>query len=764
MHVRRLTLTGCVSLCVVVSMVLVVACTAMATLPDNRAYEMVSPIEKGGGGLMSKLMVTDASGEHAVVDGGGANSLLSSTASWMLETRTPTGWSGVQVGPSPATEASDLEQGNIDLVAVSESFSRFAFETAMSFEPRDLGATLDVYVRQGPTGPFTWASGPPSPVGKAQGPPLGNYVNGECSNSPECLGNSVVVAGASADLSAVVWGQREPLVSPPGSLAGSPADTHAYGYEVYESVNGSGQLVGLVPAAGGECSPSHGSCVVPRCGAAMGNAYYEESPFAVGGSHGYASTAGAVSKTGSQVIFTSPDPATESNGVNMTVGCVPPEVYVREDGTTTVQASASQKTNGSGPGGRDPNGPRPKTYAGSVEEGGRISTVFFTSSEELTETANTGGSDQGNDLYAYSLATGKLTDLTPENNTPGKKLCPNEEEICEAVEAIFLGSSPSGQLVYFTASSVLTAEPNSYGQAAKPGVSNLYLYNAATGRTTFIAPGAGVTGPRVGLIANRSIPSSSEVTPDGRHLVFLSRESLTAYRQEGNAEVYLYDAPSGRLVCASCNPSGVAPAESAMLPQESPEGTASYVRPGTLPAPRVVSDDGSRVFFTSPDQLTAEAPSPALTQSREVLTKGRLEPNVYEFEDGQIHLVAAGAALLTVTPSGNDVFFNTLAQLVAQDRDGSPDVYDARVGGGFPQLALPACSGTSCQGVPAASPVFATPASVTFGGVGNFPPPPAVVVKPKAKSKSMRCRRGFVRKQNRCVKRSAAKKSAKGRK
>ncbi len=48
------------------------------------------------------------------------------------------------------------------------------------------------------------------------------------------------------------------------------------------------------------------------------------------------------------------------------------------------------------------------------------------------------------------------------------------------------------------------------------------------------------------------------------------------------------------------------------------------------------------------------------------------------------------------------------------------------------------CSGSGCQGVPASPPVFATPSSVTYSGVGNFPPASqatAKVKQPKSKKK-----------------------------
>jgi hypothetical protein len=747
---------------VLVVLLLALASTASATLPDNRAYEMVSPIEKGGLSFLANLAVTDAAGAHVIVTGGSKNSLLSSGVSWMLETRTPTGWNGVQIGPAPSAEAESAEQTTVSFNAVSEDFTSFAFQSRMALDPRDTTHGLGEYVRHGLAGPYAWATGPPAPAVPVSEP-------GECSNGLEpifCATNRAVFAGASANLQDVVWGEYHPLLAPPAALAGYPADTHEHGYEVYESVGGVDQLVGLVPAGSeAECGPSHGSCVVPPCGAAMGNQGEAEGSFAP--------VAGAVSGDGSQVVFTSPDPIPYREPA---FGCAPPGIYVRVGPSTTVQASASTKAGG------DPSGPKEKVYAGSSQEGGRLKTVFFTSKEALTDTANTGSADEGKDLYAYTMAAGSqpagLVDLTPVNNTPGPS---------GAAEVSFLGASTDGTLVYFTASSELTVEPNSHGQTAKPGVSNLYVYDATNGHTTFIAPGTGLAALHVGLQTAES-SLTSEVTPDGQHIVFASKERLTEYNNVGPectgqdvngvpqrspapcAEVYLYTAGADRLVCVSCDPSGAPPTGSARLPAASPEGYLDGdMEPGTSQAPRAVSDDGSRVFFSSPDQLTGEAPPPATTTGPQVpmARNWEFEPNVYEYEGGGVHLIAPAAVLLTSTSSGNDVFFDTLRQLTPQDTDSSPDVYDARVAGGFPALAPPTCSGTSCQGNPAPAPIFATPASSTFNGVGNFPPPAPATATPKAKPKPKACKKGFVRRRvkghSKCVRKPNAKKSAKGR-
>ena len=704
--IRRLTVASCASLLLALVAVLALASSALANLPDNRVFEMVSPPEKGGHLWNPHLAVTDATGEHMVLDGGGTNSALSTSLGWMDETRTATGWSGVQVGPTippnvGAAEQAFETQSYTAFGAVNEDFSRFVFSVSMPVDPRDSGLTDDVYVREGSQGPLNLMSGPPAPASKVT-----DYSAG-CETF-FCITNNARFAGGSTDLSHIVWAQTAPLLQPPASLPGSPSDTHSQGSELYEAYGGAEQLIGLVPSGeSAECGVGQGSCVVPPCGAAMGSSYG-------GYTSALATTQGAVSGDGSQAIFMSPDPTT---------GCAPAEIYVRQNGDATVRASASQRTGG------DPNGPRAKQYVASAGGAGRISTVFFTSSEKLTNDANTGPEDLGNDLYAYSLQTGSLTDLTPDAN-------PGDENGASVVS--FIRASKDGKIVYFTATGVLAS-------GATAGQSNLYVRNADTGQTTFIASGNGVRGPKVGgLGGDYSTPLGSAVTPDGRYLVFTSSESLTAYQSEGSLEVYTYDAVANRLLCVSCSPTGTRPTGSASLPNEFPEGTFDFlVVTGTLPDPRVVSDDGSRIFFNSPDQLTTEAP------------QGKV--SAYEYENGHVQLIAPAATVLTTTPSGNDVFITTLARLTPQDTDEMQDIYDARVGGGFQALASPACSGTSCQGQPAPAPIFATPASATFNGVGNFPPP--AVAKSKPKPKPAKCKTGFVKRKAKCVRKPKTKRN-----
>jgi hypothetical protein len=313
-----------------------------------------------------------------------------------------------------------------------------------------------------------------------------------------------------------------------------------------------------------------------------------------------------------------------------------------------------------------------------------------------------------------------------------------------------IGASENGEYVYFVADGAL-ADENAEGHAPTKDAPNLYEWH--DGVTTFIATLApednklsdigisfGIHGDWQPGLGERT----AEVTPDGRSVVFMSQQSLTGYDNIGHSgpmeEVFVYDADSSRLFCASCSPSGEAlsytetGAPAAHLP---PSFSDTYL-PRWLSDERMGSDgeeeQGIRVFFDSSESLTPTA------------TNGR--QNVYEWEqdgagscqdsEGCIYLLSGGTStdssyLIDASTSGDDVFINTRAQLVPQDQNENFNVFDVRVGGVQP-LSPSACSGTGCQGVPSAAPLFASPSSVTFNGVGNLEAPPsAAVVKAKAK-------------------------------
>ena len=143
---------------------------------------------------------------------------------------------------------------------------------------------------------------------------------------------------------------------------------------------------------------------------------------------------------------------------------------------------------------------------------------------------------------------------------------------------------------------------------------------------------------------------------------------------------------------------------------------------------RYLSDEG-RLFFNSPDDLVVQA-----TNHRE---------DVYEYEPsgvgscesatgGCVSLLSSGSspresAFLEATPSGDDVFFITDAQLLAQDTDTAFDIYDARVCTEIspcltpPTPAQPGCeSNPSCRPAQAAqqAPLSAS-GSATVSGPGN---------------------------------------------
>jgi hypothetical protein len=201
----------------------------------------------------------------------------------------------------------------------------------------------------------------------------------------------------------------------------------------------------------------------------------------------------------------------------------------------------------------------------------------------------------------------------------------------------------------------------------------------------------------------------SRTTPDGRFLVFQSHADLTPYEEgHGHSEIYRYDSEDGSLVCVSCDPSGApATAESDLQPIENPAPAKAQT---LIPN---VTDDGKEIVFQTTAQLLPEDGNSVLDAYEWLAdgTGGCARPN------GCLALISSGQGdtpsyIYSMTPDGHDVFFRTTEKLIGSDVAGSPSVYDARVGGGFPQPVEPEpCHGDACQPLPGPAPERSTAAT-----------------------------------------------------
>lgn len=181
------------------------------------------------------------------------------------------------------------------------------------------------------------------------------------------------------------------------------------------------------------------------------------------------------------------------------------------------------------------------------------------------------------------------------------------------------------------------------------------------------------------------------------------------------AEAFLYDSTTGDLLCASCNPSGARPLGGStlrtILGAEDP-----------MLQPRYLTNEG-RLYFDSRDSLSLFDTNEGVEDVYQYEPEGA---GSCKREGGCVSLISAGreavdSNLLAIDETGKNVFFTTRDQLVLKDKDQLFDLYVAREGGGIPgesEVARSECQGEAC--VPAlAPPNDPTPASSAFEGAGN---------------------------------------------
>ncbi len=495
---------------------------------------------------------------------------------------------------------------------------------------------------------------------------------------------------ASSDLSHVVFESAAPLTADSPAL--SPGETNTYVWS-----DGVVRLVPILP----DGTPTVGRIV---------NARDQLSP-GTGGGDGAGYTH-ALSADGSGVLFVAggnlylrqhPDrPQSPFGGSG---ACSDPAL------ACTVQVDAPQ---GPGPGGGG-------AFMWATPDG---SQVFFAApaSSGLTGDTEPGS---GQNLYRYDVGSGGLTDLTPAADAQLQGVS---------------GASDDGSHLYFVADGALASD-------AAAGQPNLYLRHGDS--TIFIATLAPIAaadpeGQPYEACDWTAACLTARVSRSGRFIAFNSTRSLTGYDSvpqdptacdlgggSGSpcAEIYLYDATADQLNCASCDPSGAPPTAASSIPWPGLLVERSQLTPGYLE--RSLSENG-RVFFDSPDALL-----PADANGKQ---------DVYEYENGQLHLLSTGTSghdsfFNDASTSGDDVFFATDQALALEDGDAANSIYDARVDGGFaePAAQAPQCEGESCRGAGIGAGEGSPPGSAAFEGPGNRP--------------HLHCRKRFVRRHGRCVKR-----------
>ncbi len=352
--------------------------------------------------------------------------------------------------------------------------------------------------------------------------------------------------------------------------------------------------------------------------------------------------------------------------------------------------------------------------------------VYFAAEGVLAGNANAQGATatagQPN-LYEFNTQTGQTTFIAPLDERDVASCIPN----CDTSRGEVLAGEPDIARPAITTpdGSVLVFDSRGNETNQNPsGPSTTLTADVSSGANTItVASTAGIVPGRAVFIQSPTGSDQDAVTGViDAHTLQLSGTLIYGHSagesvsQLAPYELYRFSNTDGSLACISCPPTGVPATGSATL---GATGGGSYMPPGQGTA---MSSDGSKIFFNTPDPLV---PGDTNTGIFATGIAGGLAQgvDVYEWEGGTTSLISdghstTGSYLGGTTPSGNDAIFTTQSQLVGSDGDGYDDIYDARVGGGFPSGSGgggAACSDpASCRTGVAPTVFFSVPGSATL--------------------------------------------------
>jgi hypothetical protein len=738
-----------------------------ANLPDCRAYEMASPIDKNGGDIATS---TPSYGggrgayNQSSLDGDKltfsaptsfAGSLSSRSINQYIATRSAGGWTTQGINaPLSTTVYHGAEFGGIatwlnayKLFTPDLSTGWMTDQNATPLTP-DAGEDHVNLYRRDSLGGY-----------QALTPATAENVNSLTEYNPE-------VQGHSADFSHIVFSAPAKLTPDAAAVKGLP--------QVYDYAGGELHLVSVEP--NGIAHPEGGNV-----GAVLGN--WETSATSTNAVSDDGSliywTADSVAAGGTIYLRQNPDqsPSARANGVAVGVGSFTSGSTEVTGVTTSSGAFAVGQRIGAvgAPSGTTIVAVGPSTLTLSAAAILSI-TGQFEAYGECTEPAKActlqvsglwHAGNFGGPQYWTAAADGSRM-LYTEGFTDAEEANLYEFDLATKTSTLIagktsgvLGASDDASSIYFDSAEALDA-------GATAGQPNLYLKRGGT--ISFIgttAPGDVGTDfspaelffavtPTVNQAASRA--HASRVSADGDQLVFESvstglaasvgYDNADALNGKASMEVYLYDATAnggaGRLSCISCNPAGVRPIGQALrkaytsVQIQDVEAAktniwaAAWIQTWvhTMYHSNVLSEDGDRVYFNSFDALVPQDTNGAQDVYQwEMPGTGdcsQQSPAFSPLNDGCLSLISSGASadrseFVDASPDGSNVFFETSSSLDPRD-PGLIDIYVAREGGGFP-LPTPslACEGEGCQSAPP-PPIDPTPSSASFKGAGDPAP------------------------------------------
>ena len=220
-----------------------------------------------------------------------------------------------------------------------------------------------------------------------------------------------------------------------------------------------------------------------------------------------------------------------------------------------------------------------------------------------------------------------------------------------------LDSSGDGSRVYFAAQGVLAAQPNGQGETATEGANNLYRWDAAANRTTFVTTLDPTEQPWAAYQRNALVMGN-----DDEYLLFTSRARLTADDTDTAVDVYRYDATSKTLRRISTGQNGYDGDGNDNTFDATISGRTENYSQQLAGLNRPASKDGSRILFSTGQALQQQDVNGA--------------HDVYEWHDGRVDLISDGRdpnataywAKGLISADGSTVLFTSNRKLVAGEQ------------------------------------------------------------------------------------------------